>query len=522
MDQWLDFSDFIDKTQELIDFGLYDEARVLLDKYEHSFPDEWEYYFLYSRLYAEQNRPEEAIPCLHEGLRLDGENVDCLVGLFYAYSMINKMREAGEYLLQAEKHHPDHELVLSALVWYNMEKNDLHSAIACFERVRAQGIANPETFRNAGLAYDRLGRYDSAAECFRAALELYPGYDEACELLSDLYIANGQPEKAVELYEQALAKSPNNIRHLSRLTFCRSQNNEHEKAIATAEESIRLYPNSPVGHIDLAYVYLNSGMLDKAMAAADKALDVSPLDAEGHRAKALVLSEQGDDIEAEQYFEKALSFDNDNSEILRDYYHHLRQTRAFTKMEEIVSRAIKTGDPSCVEDYWFLADYHREKKEYRKAIEYLSKAYKIRPGEHDILALVADVLIARGHRTFALSFMKRYVGNAGWNESMDQIAACPQLRNSRIQEGLRFLRFCGSSSTEFHRFIFAQGTRRAVTIAFFAIAVVAAFPILLFFGTKGIVLLAASALLLPGAAHLLAALRQRSARLVLAQSVPLP
>ena len=42
MDQWLDYSDFLDKTQELIDLGLYEEAKSLLEQHEHSFPDEWE------------------------------------------------------------------------------------------------------------------------------------------------------------------------------------------------------------------------------------------------------------------------------------------------------------------------------------------------------------------------------------------------------------------------------------------------------------------------------------------------
>ena len=95
MNEWLDFSDFVDKTQELIELGLYDEAKSLLDRYAGSFVDEWEYWFIYSRIYGEQNKPREAISLLRKGLRLDPTNVDCLVGLFYAYALMNQLDRRG-------------------------------------------------------------------------------------------------------------------------------------------------------------------------------------------------------------------------------------------------------------------------------------------------------------------------------------------------------------------------------------------------------------------------------------------
>jgi len=493
MAEWIDFSDLIEKAQELIDLGLYDEAKTLLDGQAESFAGEWELYFLYSQCCAEQNRPAEAVHWLHKGLRLDPENVDCLVGLFYAHAMMHRMQRAKSFLLRAEKYHPGHELVLAAQVWYYTETNDLNAAIACFERLRLQGIDNPEIFRNAGVAYDRAGFYDNAAGCFRTALELYPDYDEVRELLADCYIATGVPDKAVALYRQALAMSPNNIRHLSRLTFCLAENNEQEKALETAEESVRLYPNSPIGQVDLAYLHLNSGAFDKALAAADKALDIAPLDAESRRVKALVLSEVGDHAGAEAAFEKALLLDPDNDDILRDYYHHFRRTGDYQKMEEVIARVIAHDDPSCVEDYWFLADYWRESGDYRKAFHYLRKAYRIRPGEHEFLSMAADILIARGHATLALKFLKRYVDHAGWNDIVDQIAAYPQLRNRRLQEALRFLRFCSSRPADYKRFVFNGRIRHAIAAGLCAVLFAAAFPLFVLFGTAGLLYLAAAA-----------------------------
>jgi tetratricopeptide (TPR) repeat protein len=493
MAEWLDFSDLVEKAHELIDLGLYDEAEALLDRHAASFTGEWELYFLYSRCFAEQNKPGEAVPWLHKGLRLDPENVECLIGLFYAHAMMNRMPRARNYLFRAQEYHPGHELVLSALVWYYTETSDLNSAISCFERLRDQGIDNPETFRNAGTAYDRAGQYEKAVECFTAALELYPDYDEAREQLSDLYISAGKTGKAVELYQQALAVSPHNIRYLSHLTFCLAENGELEKAIADADESIRLYPNSPIGHVDLAYLHLNAGNLGKALASAEKALDIAPLDVESRRVKAIILSEQDDRAGAEAAFENAISLDPDNKETLRDYYHHLRRIGAHDKMEKIVARVIAPYDPSCVEEYWFLADYYKEKKEFLKAFEYLRKAYAIRPGEHEFLSLAADILLARGHAHFALRFLKRYVDIAGWNDVMDRFAVHPQLRKGPRQEALRYMRFCGSNMADFHRHVFGVYFRKTLAVAAGATLLAAAFPLTVVFGVKGLVYCAAAA-----------------------------
>jgi tetratricopeptide (TPR) repeat protein len=494
MTEWIDFSEFVENIQELIDLGLYDKAKTLLDRHAASFSGEWELYFLYSRFFAEQNMPAEAIPWLHKALRLDPANLDCLIGLFYAHAMTDRMPQARSFLAKAEENHPDNEMVASALVWYYTETNDCDAAISCFELLSGKGIDNPETFRNAGIAYDRAGSYDKAAGCFVAALELQPDYDEARELLADLYLATGKPGKAVQLYRQALAGSPNNIRHLSRLVFCLAENNERDKARETAEKSIRLYPNSPIGHIDLAYLHLNAGALDKALACAGKAIDIAPLDTESRRVKAIILSEQGENAAAEAEFEKALSLDPDNTEILRDYYHHFRRTGDYEKMEGLVAQAIKRDDSSCVEDYWFLADYCNEKGDFPRAIQYLRKAYRIRPGEHDFLSMAAEILIARGHAGLSLRFLKRYVELDGWNDVMEHIAAYPELGRGRLREGVRFLRFCGSTPADFRRHVFSEYLRKTAPFSLGAVGAAAAFPLAVLFGAAGIAGLTAAAL----------------------------
>jgi tetratricopeptide (TPR) repeat protein len=454
MDEWLELTELIERIQEMLDLGLHEEARGLLESYRALYHNEWEIYYLYSRVFLEQNRPREAIPFLHKSLRLDKRNPDVLLGLFYAYSQMNQLRKASKYLLRAEKYNPDNEPVLSAMIWYCTETNRFADAVQYFEKARQTGTDNPETFRNAGIAYERMGQNDDAEHCFKTALSLNPQFDEVRDLLADHYIFLGETPKSITLYQEYLRESPKNVRTLSRLVFCLSQNNQMEDALALAQETIRLYPNSPVGYVDLAYVYLNSGRIDLALSSASNALDVSPIDAEALRVKAIAYSEKQEYGEAKRAFEAALSLEPENAEIMRDYYHHLRTVEDFVKMERLVFAVIKLERPYCIEDYWFLADYYREKGENLKAFHFLHKAYESMPGEKELIPPMVDIMLDAGHVMHSLPFLMRYVEKSGWNEVMNQFARHKRLKGKWSGEGVRFLRFYGQKSIEFRHYAF--------------------------------------------------------------------
>lgn len=485
MEEWLDFSDFIDKIQSLIELGFYDEALDLLNEYSETNNDEWEIYYLYSRIYAEQNHPEDAIPYLHKGLHIDKTNVDCLLGLYYAYSMMNQSKKGSKYLLRAYKLHPDNETVLLSLVWYYTEINETHTAIEFFEQLRQHGNTNPDTFRNGGLAYERAGQYENAEQCFKAALDLNPNFDEVRDLLADHYLMLEQTPKAIELYQQALEKSPRNIRILSRLIFCYSQSDKSDQAIVLAKESIRLYPNSPIGYVDLAYIFLNLNEYDKAIEFAEQALDISPLDPEAFRIKALAYSGKKDVQKAQDAFEKAISLDEKNTEIIRDYYHHLREFDQHEPMEEWIQKAISIEHPHCMEDYWFLADYYKEKGNDLKSLHYLNMAYKSMPGEKELIPPIVDILLDKGHTGFSMPLLLHYVEKSGWNDVMTDFSQHNRLKGKWPQEEIRFLRFWAQRAPEYRKYAFKIYMRKFIVISFSILLALSILPCYLLFGIAG-------------------------------------
>jgi Tfp pilus assembly protein PilF len=476
MEKWLDFADFIDHIQELIDIGLHDDALGLLEQYEHIYGEHWEIYYLYSRIFTEQNRNTDAIRALYKAYRLDRNNIDCLVGLFFAFAHQNTIKRAVKFLKKAERIHPNNENVLNALIWYNIETGNYDTAIDYFEKALQGTPENPEIYRNAALAYERIGFFDNAEYCYTKALEINPYFDEVRDLLADHYILSNKADKSISLYRDYLSISPKNIRALSRMVFCLSQNGQIDEASSTARAIIKWYPNSPIGYVDLAYVYLNERDYRTALHNAEKALDVAPYDAEAWRVKALVFVEQQRMDDATGSFQKSLSLDPDNPEIKRDYYHHLRSTGNYDRMRTVVESVISQEYPYCLEDYWFLADYYREHDDNRKAFHYFHKAYSNVPGERELLPPIIDILLDEGHERYSMPFMHLYLQRNGWNETMRAFSRHKRLQSRPWKEGMRLLRFMGEGIGEYRRYIFFHTLRRYICIG----SIVVTIPLILF------------------------------------------
>jgi len=510
-EEWSDLPELLENVQELLELGLIEEARDMLDKYRTVFQDYWEYHYLYSRVYAEQNMPREAVSCLITGLRLERDSVDCLLGLFYAFAMMNMVRRGGRFLLEAHRLYPDNEPVYSALIWYYTEINEPETAVACFERAKALNSNNPDTYRNGGLAFDRLGRVEEAAACYKAALQISPSFEEARDLYADHLIFTGKTDKAVELFEEALRDSPKNVRYISKLIYCLSQRGDFDRAEALAKHSIKLYPNSPTGYIDLAYINLNTGRIDDAAENADKAISVAPIDAEGYRVLAIASSERGDHEGAETLFEKAIALDPGNADAMRDYYQHLRIAGKHKRMIDTVNKVISIEYPHCTEDYWFLADFYRERRQNANAFRCLRLAYTTMPTEKELLPPMIEILIEQGHTKYSLPIFADYVHRCGWTETMNRFTQNKHFRDSFTQEGIRFLRFTGQRPAAFREYIFKHYLFRYGLMYYTAISAALAIPAGVLLGWAGVGGVAAVYAASLGAVKVVRGIRRRRA-----------
>ncbi len=485
MQDWYDGEELTERVQDLLDMSFYDEALELLDSYGMHHEDPWEIHFLYSRVYSEQNLPQKALEHLKECMKLDNENPDSLLAMFYVYAQMGDIVKGGKYLERARKKQPDHELILNALLWFYVETSDFFETINVFEQHHSKLEYNPESLRNAGIAYEHLGNYDKALLCFKTSQELQPDNEETIDLLADHFLLRGDAEKCVEIYRDFLKKSPKNIKAMSRLVFCLSQCGRIEEGEEAAKEIIKTYPNSPVGYVDYSYLFFNTGRVEEAVKMADQALDVSPIDAEAIRVKAIAASEMGDTRIANELFERSISYSPENPEIRRDYYNFLKSTGRYSEMEKEVLKVIKQETPNCMEDYWFLAEHFREVGDHRKSFKYLLKAFRNMPGEKELIPPMVEILFEMQHFSFTVPIMKNYLESRGWDNIMSELSTHTKLRGKWSQEGMRFLQFYGQKPTEYRKYAFLIYVRKAMIISMVLIFTSLLLISSLFFGVLG-------------------------------------
>jgi tetratricopeptide (TPR) repeat protein len=207
--------------------------------------------------------------------------------------------------------------------------------------------------------------------------------------------------------------------------------------------------------------------------------------------KAIACSERGDSEAADELFEKAILLDRDNVDIMRDYYRHLRVTGRHDEMIDVINRVIKIDSPYCAEDYCFMADYYRDKKQNAKAFSYLRLAHDSVPSEKALLPPMIEILLEQGHTRYSLPIFATYVQKSGWTETINGFMARKQFRGSRMQEGMRFLRFTGQRPTEFRKYVFRYYLHRFGFIYYTIIFAAMLFPASALFGWLGVCSVAA-------------------------------
>ncbi len=485
IDEWLDLGEVVEQAHDLIDVGLLDTAREMLDSYGPIYRGAWEIPFLYSRIATAEDRHQDAISQLRHSLRLGGHNPDTYLGLFYAHTEMGRMAKGARYLLRARARFGENEPVAAALIWYYGETGRLREGLQVFQRAQSIPVENPDIYRNAGLIYQRTGELAQAEQCFRAALERSPDSEDLYDLLADLLLVAHEPGRAIAVYEALLERSHNSVHALSRLVFCLGQGGDSRRAEKTARKIVACYPNSPVGYVDLAYVLLNQDRADEALAEVDKALAVAPIEAEAYRVRGIVLSEKGRDSEATEAFESALSMEPENAEIMRDYYHHLRKTGETKAMEHMVRAVIRAERPYCVEDYWFLADHYWEQGKALRAFQCLNRAHKSLPSENELLPPLITIMLDRGHTSYAMPYLLGYAQRAGWDDTMREFVRHRRLRGPMARESMRFLRFYAERTERYREHAFRHYALKWVQYGAIALAAPSGFVLYGVSGPRG-------------------------------------
>ena len=117
---------------------------------------------------------------------------------------------------------------------------------------------------------------------FQKAIELYPKYAEAYQLLGVMHLQTGKLKDAEEELQKATEIEPNLSTAYFALGICRNEMAKYPDAEAALARGLELDPKSPDGHYHIAEAYWNLGRWQESEQHASKALTLKPDMAPAH------------------------------------------------------------------------------------------------------------------------------------------------------------------------------------------------------------------------------------------------
>lgn len=111
---------------------------------------------------------------------------------------------------------------------------------------------------------------------FQKAIELYPQYAEAYQLMGALHLQGGKLPDAETDFQKATDLEPNLTRAYFALGMCRNYLAKYTEAEAALLKGLDLDPQSPDGHYELAKTYWNLQRFQDAETHAQKAVALKP------------------------------------------------------------------------------------------------------------------------------------------------------------------------------------------------------------------------------------------------------
>jgi tetratricopeptide (TPR) repeat protein len=258
-----------------------------------------------------------------------------------------------------------------------------------------------------GEVYDgRLGDRERAIETYRGVLERDASHQGALEALARLYKAQNDLAAAAEIVSRLLdmASGPAAVALAVEL-------GEAEQKLGNADKAARAYERG-LAHDEqsgdlrdrLRALYQTAGDWEKlsALLARDAELTAKPEEAVKilQRAAQIQGKQRGDHVAAAELLERASKLKPDDREILLELCDEYSASGRGKAAAEVLQRIVQSFGTKRTKE---LGEIHRRLAsayladgEVQKALEELDKAFRIEPGNVNVLALLGDVAMRVG------------------------------------------------------------------------------------------------------------------------------
>ena len=262
-----------DYKQDLVNLyfevGRYQEALNVLDELDYNFGINAARDSIRKDIYDRSGLEAQRIAHLKTRLQETPEDPSNFLNLIYAYSELNKKKEAFETAQEFLKQHPKSHFVHVALYKFYLDAKEYDKAIASMKIVSTSTVVLP-SFK-VKVLNDFMSFIEKHPEYKSVLLEVTNSVTENSASRSDLewadyYYNQKNYLKAISSYIKALEFDPNNFTIIKNLALLYLETNQFETAVLFTNDQLEMYPSQPL-------LYLVNGMANKALNNLDMAVE---------------------------------------------------------------------------------------------------------------------------------------------------------------------------------------------------------------------------------------------------------
>jgi len=318
-----------------------------------------------------------------------------LEGLSQAYASLERYDESIAVLERLQPVQNRNVAIIARLAELYYRKGDLDTAFEYYKQIT---VYEPVS-ENARVAYANMGnirddqhRYDEAISYFKKALAIDPQDSSTLYNLGIAYKHAGKPELAVAAFNDAAQYNPDNPKPRLAIADLYYEKGYLDLALDEYIKVVRLWPNLQEAQFTLGMLYYNKGRNDYALDAFNRVIAINANNEYAKKAYVnigIILSASKDEkqqAQAVQSLQKALLISPNEPEALLAMGTIAYNQHKYDKAIEIFYQVLEASneDNIVAQAYHNIGRCYYAKREYKKSLQFLTKASELDPTNEEI------------------------------------------------------------------------------------------------------------------------------------------
>lgn len=420
---------YYDRANAFMILKKTEQAIAAYDEIESKFGSSQDLTTAKQRILLQQGKPEKVEQALESQIKNDPDEVRNYLYLSEVHIKSGNRDKATEVLNKAKAIAPANAMIRLALA-------DNYKALKQFDNTVAElkvAFADPQLNIDEKVRivlsffpmFADLTARGYANELAAIMTKTHPDEAKAFAVYGDVLFQEKKYNEARDFYKKALKLNDQIYQIWEQLLRIEISQGDYQQAIADGENALAVFPNQAELYLYTGIAYSQTKKYDKAVSNLKNAAD---LETEDKDIRIQIFSSLGDSFnalkkfkESDEYYDKALELNPDNSYVLNNYAYYLSLRGENLDKAEKMSRRSVQLDPNNASSEDTYAWILFKLKRYAEAKTWIEKA--LRNDTTNSATQVehyGDILYLLGERDLALQQWVKAKGTGAGSENLNK------------------------------------------------------------------------------------------------------